>query len=241
MYSPTVAQVPGLTQKHLSRIETAFSTNGIDLMGAYAITDRLAIEGSLYLRWERLYNDSTLKWADGSRVDPDSIRYLRTLPSIGLAYTVPLENGHHFFLSASAGYGKGRLKMSERDMSDRDANGIPPAHFTQYYASMQRIYLQPAFLIHYDHIQVITSLRWSEVRYGFRHGTTMEPFGVFPHRNYHFLEAAMTIRVSPPGAEWLAVDMQGGAAAGDATFHYHHFIGNIGVSIDPVSLFGGGR
>jgi hypothetical protein len=238
MYTPTAAQVPGLTEKNQSRLETAFSAHGIDVMGAYALTDRLAIEGSWYFRRERQYRDSAYRDSDGHRDKPDSIRYLRTLPSIGLAYTVPLENGHHFFLSTSAGYGRGRMRMSERDMRNMDATGLPPAHFSHYYASLQRIYVQPAFLIRYDVLQLITSVRWSGVRYGFRHGTSLKAFSVSPHTTYSFMEGAMTLRFSPPGARWLALEMQGGAAlpGTGVTFDYHAVIGNAGISVDPVGF-----
>ena len=243
MYTPTAAQVPGLTEKNQSRLETAFSGHGIDMMGAYALTDRLAIEGSWYFRRERQYHDSAYRLSDGRRDKPDSIRYLRTIPSVGLAYTVPLDEGRHFFLSTSAGYGRGRLKMSDRDMGDLDASGLPPERFSHYYASLQRIYVQPAFLIHYEPLQVITSMRWSGVRYGFRHGTSMEAYGVAPHRTYSFLEGALTLRFSPPGASWLAFELQGGGAVAgsDVTFRYRGFIGNAGVSVDPVRLLGHGR
>jgi len=240
MYTPTAAHVPGLTRKHQSRFESNYAGTGFDLMGAYAITDRLAIEGSWYFRHELQYVDSAYHPISRYWQVPDSVRYLRLLSSIGLAYTFPFDRDRHFFLSTSAGYGKGRLRMSERDMSSRNANGMPPAHFSQYYASMQRVYVQPAFLVQYDAVQVIASLRWSWVRYGFRHGTTLEPFDVSPHRTYGFHEVAATLRYTPPKIRWLAFELQLGEAVASrkVTFLFHNFVGGLGVAIDPVRLFG---
>lgn len=239
VYSPTAVQVPGLTEKHESSLDAAFSAHGVDLMGAYALTDRVAILGSWYFRHENQYLDSVSRGRDGYFDEPDSVRYLRILPSIGVSYTLPLESTHHYFLSTSAGYGKGRFRMAERDMGIHHPDTVPAAHFTSYYASLQRIYLQPAFLIKYPHVEIISSVRWSYIRFGFRHQTSLEEFGVSNLTTYSFLEGALTLRFSPPGLDWLTAQLQCGAAVpqADVFFQFHTYIGNAGISIDPVGLF----
>ena len=118
-------------------------------------------------------------------------------------------------------------------------DSVPPPHYTPYYASMSRIYVQPAFLIKYPAIEVISSVRWSGVHYGFRHGTSLEDFGVTSIKTYSFVEAAMTLRFTPPRLGWLGIGIQCGAAIPSAgiSFFYHSYIGNAGLWVDPVGFF----
>lgn len=234
MYAPTAFNVPGFTEKHESALDATFSTHGTDLMAGYAITDQLAILGSWFFRHEDQYHDSTGRL-------PDSLRYLRELFGGGLSYTLPLSDNRHFFLSFSGGFGAGRFRMAERNM--RHPDSLNPAGFTLYHTSLKRYYLQPAFIIKYKVVQVVTSARVSTVRYGFRPGTDLKPFGVHNHRSYPFLEGAMTVRLSPPATPWLRFQLQVGFSVPTQTtnFDYHGVIGNAGIGIDPVKLFRGKR
>lgn len=51
----------------------------------------------------------------------------------------------------------------------------------------------------------------------------------------------LTLRVSPPKTNGLRYQLQCGAAlpGTNVRFDYHALIGNIGVGVDPVKLFGG--
>lgn len=89
VYSPSAHNVPVLTQKGDSKIGAYYSTNfkntgenndittkknkglGYDIQGAYAVTDKLAIQLSYFRRKEQNYNFSD--------IDHSSLNYKRKL------------------------------------------------------------------------------------------------------------------------------------------------------------------
>lgn len=236
MYTPTAANVPGFTQKNESAVDANLSLFGVDVMGGYAVSDRVAILGSWYYRHETQYTSSKNNLS--SRAHADTLHYLRILPSLGISYTAPISQDHHLFLGVAGGFGKGRLRMSEHETFQRDSSSVTSSS-ALYHASLRRLYLQPEFIVKYPLIQLIASARWSGVRFGYGDLSPLDQFDVRNHHLYSFLEGAITFRITPPKTPWLRFQLQAGASipGSDVEFDFHPLIGNIGVGIDPVALF----
>ena len=143
VYSPAAQNVPVLTQKGDSKIGAMYSTNfvgeerrdgkvidnrsrGLDVHGAYAISDHFAVQANYFARWER---------TEGG---PDSINvsYKRYLGEIGIGYYLPVNDKKNVFFQFFAGVGLGNFSFTD---TDRFGNNYHQSNIT-------KVYLQPAIL-----------------------------------------------------------------------------------------------
>lgn len=142
-YSPSAHNVPVITKKGDGKIGGVYSTNingeesldderiysnsnGIDLQGAYALSDNWAIQASHFQRWERTTGGP----------DSVSIKYRRNLTELGGGYYFPVNTTKTVFFQCFAGAGLGKFSFT-----DHSVNGD---FFHQ--SDVLKVYLQPAML-----------------------------------------------------------------------------------------------
>lgn len=241
MYVPPALNAPVLTQKGESSVNAAISHRGFDLQGGYALSDHFAVIGSWYQRWQTRY-DTVYHHTDwgGGVMEVDSFRYKRNLFSLGAVYFTTINKGRTRFFMFSAGYGVGNFRFLSHShpTPNRDTtNNYPPFH---YNATMSRVFVQPAIMDHNGEWAAIFSVRWAGTfYYHVRASTNLNPYGTISNRLLSFVEPALTIN-SAPIVKGLRINLQLGASFNNSEIDYDYspIIGNIGLDIDPVKLFG---
>jgi len=169
VYSPIAHNVPLLYEKGDSKLAFHYSTNigeskkittigklnngsGLDIQGAYAITDHFAVQAAFARRWEKNYADYNLNSQDTS-----IITYSRTSTELGLGYYTFLSRSRKSVFQVFGGVSLGRSSFTDRYFA--------PSITNDRYLNMDvtRLYIQPAFLFRYE--DVFTSSLSSRVSF----------------------------------------------------------------------------
>jgi hypothetical protein len=154
VYSPSAHNVPVLLKKGDSKLAFDLSTNfskknasdavvkdnkssGIDLQGAYAITNKFALQLNYYRRTEKNNGDFS-----ASNLDSSVINYKRNLTEIGVGYYRALLHNRQAIFQVFAGIGFGRFGFTD---IGRDQNNVFHNRFHQM--DVTKLYVQPAFTI----------------------------------------------------------------------------------------------
>lgn len=239
MYSPSAVQVPGLTGKNQLDLGGSVSLHGYDAYTGYALSNHFAIMGSSYWRHERQYDRRYYSTSifNPSPLRIDSIRYNRKLLSFGLSYFTPLDNKRHFFFTITGGYGAGHLGMVEtKRYKQPDADTTYQVDQYEYHSAINNIYLQPSIMFTLQGAKIVFSIRQSEIYF---HNINTNYSGgdvnISAVKLYGFTEPALTLLFNPD-VDWLTIQLQSGFSipAQNISFDHRSFIGNIGVSVDPV-------
>lgn len=142
-YSPSAHNVPVITQKGDGKIGAVYSTNisgeqsfdnervhtasnGLDVQGAYALSDNWAIQASHFQRWERTTGGP----------DSATIKYRRNLTELGGGYYFPMNTKKTAFLQVFGGGGFGRFSFTDQS--------VYGDFFHQ--SDILKFYIQPAFV-----------------------------------------------------------------------------------------------
>jgi len=172
VYSPAAQDVPLLVEKNDSRISFNYSTNltgnkkingqsvnqysnGIDLHGAYAVSNHFAIQASYFSRRERNSGDFY------TYRDSATIRYQRHLTEVGGGYFTKLNKAGSLLFQGFAGVAKGHFSLNDNGL---DGNGQAYSRFHR--ADVSKFYIQPAIMYqHNKQSAVSVSSRFSFVNY----------------------------------------------------------------------------
>lgn len=142
-YSPSAHNVPVITQKGDGKVGALYSTNipaeesyndqriynrsnGIDLQGAYAVSDNWALQASHFQRWERTTGGP----------DTVNIKYRRSLTELGGGYYFAMNKRKTAFFQVFGGGGIGRFSFTD--------HSIYGDFFHQ--SDILKFYVQPAFV-----------------------------------------------------------------------------------------------
>ncbi|MEO6670704.1 MAG: hypothetical protein ABIN36_14575 [Ferruginibacter sp.] len=128
-YSPTAHNVPIFTKQGDSKLAAYYSNNGassatdedgneyeknsaqgVDLQGAVAVTNNIAVQANYYLRSEKANSNST-----GNNYQKSSVKYNRNLFEFGAGYFTAFDKKEHFLFQVYGGAGFGKTKI--RDIS----------------------------------------------------------------------------------------------------------------------------
>jgi hypothetical protein len=137
----------------------ATRNEGVDIQGAYAITNHLAVTGSYYSRGERdLYDNSTLHTDLYNYSDVD---YKRQLTDFGIGYYGTSDKKKMNTWNLYAGIGFGKFSINDHGLDDTSG-----AYSRFYDANITKWYLQPSlnFWIH-DILSFGLSARFSFIHY----------------------------------------------------------------------------
>lgn len=152
VYSPASSNVPLLAKKGDSKLAGYYAVNpgekatvtsvgklnsgyGIDVQGAYAVTNHLAIQGSYSKRWEKNYADFNVNSSDSS-----IINYNRNISEFGLGFYTYIDERRNSFFQLFAGVGFGKSSFTDKFFS----GNVPARSFNM---DVTKLYLQPAILI----------------------------------------------------------------------------------------------
>lgn len=172
VYSPAAQNVPLLAEKGDSKLGILYSTslagtknidgqtfsgytNGIDVHGAYAISNKYAVQFNHFSRREKNGGDFS------SYNDSSVLRYKRNLTEIGAGYYTKLGEHKKLLFQVFAGIGLGKFSFTDNGL---DAAGAATHNFHQ--AAITKLYFQPALMYHNNkRTAVSVSSRFSIIRY----------------------------------------------------------------------------
>jgi hypothetical protein len=154
VYSPAAHNVPVLLKKTDSKLAINLSTGtfgktransivkesknrGIDIQGAYALTDHFALQASYYHRTETNEGDY-----NAGNLDSVVLQYTRNMAEFGVGYSKPLANNKRAILQVFAGVGFGKFGFTD---IGRDENNV--YHNKYHQANVTKLYLQPSIII----------------------------------------------------------------------------------------------
>ncbi len=154
VYSPAAHNVPVLLKKGDSKLAFNLSTNfskrntaegvvkdnrsrGFDLQGAYAVTNKFAVQLNYYRRTEKNNGDFSV-----NNLDSSVINYKRSLTEIGIGYYHSVMHNNRRIFQVFAGIGFGKFGFTD---IGRNQNNVFHNNFHQ--ASITKLYVQPAFTV----------------------------------------------------------------------------------------------
>ena len=154
VYSPSAHNVPVLLKKGDSKLAANLSTNfskrnttngivkdnkshGIDLQGAYALTNKFAVQVNYYRRTEKNNGDFS-----ANNLDSSVINYTRQLTEIGFGYYRAVMRNNRAIFQVFAGIGFGKFGFTD---IGRDQNNV--FHNNLHQAGITKLFVQPAFTI----------------------------------------------------------------------------------------------
>jgi len=172
VYSPTAHNVPILVNKGDSKLAFNYSSNfsdrrkgdevvrnnwgyGYDLQGAYALSNKFALQLNYYHRKEK--NDGGFNVAN---LDSSVIKYTRNLIEVGFGYYRRLTQNDRAIFQVFAGMGIGRFRFTD---IGRDQNNVFHNHFHD--AGITKLYVQPAFTVRKKNFAASLSTRFSLICY----------------------------------------------------------------------------
>ena len=164
VYSPAAHNVPIFEKKGDSKLAFNYSANfstqsaiedhastGIDLQGAYAISNKFALQVNYYQRREKNGGDFS-----ALNLDSNIIKYTRHLTEIGFGYYHQLKRNRRAIFQVFAGIGLGRFGFTD---IGRDQNNVYHNNFHD--AGVTKLYVQPAFTIRKKSFAASLSSRFS--------------------------------------------------------------------------------
>jgi len=174
-YSPTAHNVPVFTEKGDTKAAAYYSNNGIytsadgngneyerniaqglDVQGAVAVTNNIALQASYY------YRNETSSLDAGINIENNSVKYNRYLFEFGGGFFTPLDKKEHLLFQFYTGVGFGKSTIRENGM-DFNQNA-----YTRFYdADLTKYYFEPSmtFRTPREIFAATIATRWSIVKY----------------------------------------------------------------------------
>ena len=163
VYAPSAANVPVITEKGESKLGAVYSSHntnlrrekarGVDVQGAYALSNNLAIQAAYMYRGERRDNSAE------STTFFDKLKYERNLTELGLGYYTAINNEKNLYAQVFAGGGIGKFKFT-----DAGSEILGDVRF--HNADISKVYLQPAMLYFpAKKFSISGALRFSNIKY----------------------------------------------------------------------------
>ncbi len=176
-YSPTAHNVPVFTKKGDSKVAAYYSNNGIysstdedgneydrnvaqgiDLQGAVAVSNNIAVQAGYFNRSETSNQSSS-----NNNVDKATIKYKRNLFEFGAGYFTPVDKKQHVLFQVYAGAGFGKTTIREKG-TDFNLN-----YYTRFYnTNITKYYLEPSitFKTPKDIFAATIATRGSVIKFG---------------------------------------------------------------------------
>lgn len=252
VYAPSPAVNPFFTAKGDNQFALYYSgsgdnaepgkrekNEGLDIQGAYAISDRVALTGSYYYRTEQDFYPSSLT-TQTVNFSTSTVNYKRKLFDIGAGYFIPLDKKKEFVFNLYGGIGFGDFAIADKGT---DTNDDP--YTRNYKANMVKWYLQPSLnFFPAKHIRIGCISKFSFVSYNTvsTDYTTAEQsyflLDKLPGKTIAFFEPGLNLQFSIPKAEWLKVESSFLAAIKWKENRPPHRSNNlsIGIAVSPFNI-----
>ena len=201
------------TTSYVDDTESSHYSNGIDGNAAVAITNHLAITGSLGYRWEKNQYDG---YYDGiSNLSAAGVKYYRMNWEVGTGYYSSIHRQDKVFFQIFGGVGTGRYSIDDKGFL-YDPNTGSSASYTRFHNSnVFRFYLHPAVHFYFNEYfsmavaGKMTNIHYSDIR---------TDYSLVEQQNYRLqdldgktftmFEPCIDLKLRIPGAEWIAPHMQ---------------------------------
>ena len=248
IYSPSVPNDPYFTESGQAKIAGYYSgggnshtdnatehqeNNGMDLQGAYSITDHVALTVSYFNRKERdVYPQPDYNYFTSSEV-----KYKRNLTEFGVGYFAALDKTQTVWVNIYAGVGTGNFSF---DDWGQDQSGA--AYTRAYDSRVVKYFIQPAFncfagkYVRLGLIGKLSFVRYKHISTSYN-DTELQYFNLdlMPHNTFRFFEPAITMQAGFPKCDWLKVEGELGFASNPAinsNLRSRNFNASFGVSFN---------
>lgn len=253
VYRSNPINLPGLTEKGQSRLTADVGGNiqmqglnglgGVDLQGAYAVSNRLTLLGGYSGRsgsdaGSNLYQGAFYPLSIRDSNNAANLHYRNNTWELGAAYTMRF--GRHVFMSVSAGGGAGNYHIDDNGaLYDTLYRAYLDAHLTQWfvqpamYFKLKAVDLGVGFRLAWSHFSNVTTNYTSEQQ-------TQFSVGDLQGKDMNMFQPFWVLRIRPH-LSWLQIELQGslnigGNSSSTTSYNYYYLNGGVGVSIDPVRL-----
>lgn len=241
-YAPAAHNVPVLTAKGDGKIGAAYSTsisgdrieddetvnnsvNGIDVQGAYALSDHWALQAAHMQRWERTTGG----------VDSVNIKYRRNLTELGVGYYFPMNSNLNAWFQVFGGGGFGKFNFTD--------SSVYGNYFHE--SDVLKFYVQPGFYFRSKgSFSVSIAVRGSFIK--FNSIKTNYPSSDLDNYRLNqmgnkvkfFLEPAVVSSFGFKNVPGLRIEFQGGLSllTAETPFDYRSQNFSIGTYLDFGSL-----
>jgi hypothetical protein len=216
IYSPSPPNNPYFTEKGQSKVAAYYSSGGddnaitgtknrgLDVQGAYAISDKWALTAGYFNRKERdVYTSGNYNYFDSSILD-----YKRNLVDVGGGYIIPLNKPRTVSVNLFAGLAFGKFAFTDKgiDKSGTAYSRFHNSKILKWYAqsslnAMPGRYFRASFVfkfsfLHYGNIA--TSYTNDEVNF-FR-------LDRIKNKTLAFFEPAFNMQLGIPRCDWMKID-----------------------------------
>jgi hypothetical protein len=177
---------------------------GLDVQGAYAVTDHWAVTASFFSRKERdAYDDSRI-----SLFNKSTVNYRRNLFDIGGGYFTTIEQSKTIGVSLFGGIGWGKFRMQDAGLTET----LDP-YDRFHHSKIRKIYVQPALTIMPgEYFRMMIVHRFSFVHFGdISTNYTIDEREYFrltavENRTRYFGETTIGAQCALPGTPWMSIE-----------------------------------
>jgi hypothetical protein len=237
IYSASPPNNPSFTEKGQSKFAGYYSTasdgstnqyaRGVDLQGAYAVSNHFAVSSGYFHRREEDF------YVGNSSYQPATVHYKRNLFDLGSGYFIPIDKKKKIILNLYAGYATGKFTFTD------DVNGNNGYHES----AINKWFFQPSLnFIPGKSISFSFAARFSNVHYG-KINTNypvgeLQYFGLaqIANRSIYFFEPSVNILAGAPKYPWIKVELTASTTSNYNAENSHLDVrrssGSIGLNFD---------
>ncbi|MEI9807293.1 MAG: hypothetical protein WDO16_05080 [Bacteroidota bacterium] len=250
IYTPSPPNNPYFTEKGQSKLAAYYSSggddntisgeknNGLDVQGAYAISNNWALTAGYSGRKERgVYSYAEYNFFDSSVVD-----YKRSLVDMGGGYFLALNERRTVSFNLFGGLGFGKFSFTDKGIDKMRAgyNRFHSSNIVKWYAqpslnALPGKYFRASFIfkfsfLHYGNIS--TSYTSDELQYFF--------LDKINNKTLFFFEPSFNMQIGIPKCDWLKID--GGFTFStdpydnNSRIEARSFNASVGLSVDLSQL-----
>lgn len=246
IYSPPPPNNPYFTEKGQSKLAAYYSSGGddnsitghknrgVDVQGAYAISDNWALTAGYFSRRERdVYSVGVSNYFDSSIVN-----YKRNLADVGGGYMLPLDKRRTVSINMFAGLAFGKFFFTDKGM-DKSGSAYSRIHSSKIikWYGQSSLNVLPG-----KYFRASFVLRFSFIHYG-NISTTYTPdelqyfnLDKISNKTLFFFEPTFNMQLGIPKCDWLKID--GGLTFSSdpyqnkSNIEARNFNASIGLSFD---------
>ena len=254
MYNPTAHNVPVLIKKGDSKVAAYYSSNlsgdlftenpanatinssqGLDVQGAVAVTDHVAIQANYFYRSEK---NSGYEDNPGNTL----IKYKRHLAEIGVGYFISMHRHDKVLFQVFGGAGMGNFSFIDHSKDPNNNTFFTRNHETD----VTKLYLQPAFIFNIkENFALSVSSRFSVINFhNIKTDYTQQELEYYylndlPYGSRTFWEPAFTNSFGFKNLKGVKFEYQFSSSllASDRTIDYRSFNFALGILLDPHKIF----
>ena len=246
-YTASPANNPIFTEKGDSKIAGYYSSSGgdgldksyaggLDLQGAYAISDHWAVTASYLDRKEK-----DLYVASYGGFDSSVVNYKRNFSELGGGYFTTLNKKKTIAFNLFGGFGKGKFSFTDQGIDANDR-----LYSRMYQSNLSRWFIQPSFnFLPGSYVRISYAMKFTFSKYhNINTNYTTEEQSSFALQNldgrsYNFVEPSLSFQIGMPSVPWVKLEaiisgVNDGIITEEISVRNSNF--SIGLNLDPSKI-----